>query len=176
MPVYTNKENGRLYVQFNHDHKQYKKYLPAGSTVEFGKEYELKWRTQIIQDRISRGIETSFDENQQVSHRSTRGIVYVLKCGVLYKIGMTRNLTRRLRGLRTALASPVELLYTLEVLNARLVERYLHKLFAAQRKQGEWFELRADDVEFLRAISTAKRVPLLKKSSKEGLSEPLWRC
>lgn len=96
MATYTDKRTGGLYVQFDIDHKTYKKAMPRNSDEAFAAEYEAKWRQQIMRDRISRGLETSLDGDLTVTSRSQRGIVYLLRCGDLYKLGMTRNITRRL--------------------------------------------------------------------------------
>lgn len=66
-----------------------------------------------------------------------------------YKVGITRNVQRRLEGLQTA--SPVDLAlhHTLEVedsLVARVAERSAHEALQKHRLRGEWFDCPLSDV------------------------------
>jgi hypothetical protein len=56
----------------------------------------------------------------------------------LYKIGQTRNLKARLRGLQTS--SPYPLRMIDKCFGSQDLEFYIHREFADYRKTGEWFE------------------------------------
>lgn len=44
MPIYTNKDSGRIYVQFQYKGQQFKQYLPAGTTKTQAHKLEVKMR------------------------------------------------------------------------------------------------------------------------------------
>lgn len=44
MPIYTDKETGRLYIQFDYDKQTYRKRLPEGIGKEDAKKHEIKWK------------------------------------------------------------------------------------------------------------------------------------
>ena len=70
--------------------------------------------------------------------------MYLIKSGELYKIGITEDLRRRIRGLRnqsSARVRPVAHAVVCCQLQAREIERALHLKFQAGRKHGEWFKL-----------------------------------
>lgn len=78
--------------------------------------------------------------------------VYVVHGGDgLYKIGWTEQpIERRMAALQTGCPRPLELVMVLST-PFRETERFLHKHFAAQREQGEWFRLTDDDLERLKS-------------------------
>jgi Meiotically up-regulated gene 113 len=75
------------------------------------------------------------------------GVVYLLKYGAYYKIGMTRNLSRRLDQLATQMPERPELIHAIHTDEPEMVEQGFHGLFAGKRKNGEWFALTQEDVE-----------------------------
>lgn len=78
------------------------------------------------------------------------GEVYLLKSGRHYKIGKSRDATRRRAELRVQLPEPSVLLHVIKTDDPAGVEAYWHKRFAAQRKNGEWFDLSAREVAAFR--------------------------
>ncbi len=78
--------------------------------------------------------------------------VYLLKAGDAYKIGYTSgDVAKRVKSLQTGCATRIEVLGTMRGTVAD--ERELHKLYAAYRVEGEWFNLsRACVVEILRRM------------------------
>ncbi len=69
----------------------------------------------------------------------TKGRVYFVECPArgLVKIGFTKNITERMRTLRTSATDPIALLG--HVRSTKLYERKLHARFAEHRRFGEWF-------------------------------------
>lgn len=64
-----------------------------------------------------------------------------------YKIGFSNNPKSRLKQLQTGGASVYDLVYEIECKNATKVEKTLHRYFSYCRKNGEWFELKYEDVK-----------------------------
>ncbi|MBY0511839.1 MAG: GIY-YIG nuclease family protein [Rhodospirillaceae bacterium] len=74
------------------------------------------------------------------------GYVYLLRSGRFYKIGRTNCVGRRERELALLLPQQARRLHTIKTDDPAGVEAYWHRRFAARRKNGEFFELRAEDV------------------------------
>lgn len=83
-----------------------------------------------------------------------RGFIYILEQRDYrwYKIGKTKNLSKRLPLLDIQLPFPVTTLHTIATDNMVFAEAYLHKHFVAKRLNGEWFQLDQDDLQWLCAI------------------------
>lgn len=71
----------------------------------------------------------------------------------LHKIGRSKNLANRIKGLRSSSAVFCELIHSFRSLNSRAAERLLHDRFSASRKQGEWFGLEIADVVWIKGIA-----------------------
>lgn len=71
-------------------------------------------------------------------------IVYFIRDGLGHiKIGIARDLGKRIKALQTANPMKLEYFYGMEVkswFEAQCIEKELHELFREQRLQGEWFE------------------------------------
>jgi hypothetical protein len=77
------------------------------------------------------------------------GLVYLIKCEKMYKIGKTTNLPKRFTSLQTASPYPLKLIHTIQCAELRNSERRFHQMFAAKRVRGEWFELSEEDVNYI---------------------------
>lgn len=77
----------------------------------------------------------------------TPGYVYMLKVGRDYKIGRTNAFDRRTRELAIQLPQRHETVHVISTDDAAGIESYWHERFKAQRKNGEWFALTADQVK-----------------------------
>ena len=77
---------------------------------------------------------------------SDMGYVYLLKSGKYYKIGRSNSPGRREYELAIQLPEPVVTVHTIRTDDPVGIERYWHQRFSDCRKNGEWFELRRQDV------------------------------
>ena len=89
---------------------------------------------------------------QKKQPQSKEGFVYILKCGPFYKIGLSQVVDKRVEQLATIPPFDVELLYTIETDNMYELESFLHDRFSEKRKNGEWFELKETDLEYIRGL------------------------
>lgn len=76
--------------------------------------------------------------------------VYLLKSGRYYKIGRTNSLGRRERELAIQLPEQAVVIHSIKTDDPAGIESYWYKRFGARRKNGEWFELSANDVSAFR--------------------------
>ena len=82
------------------------------------------------------------------------GYIYVLKAdNGLYKIGRSKTPTERIRSLETKLPYELETVLILESGNYIQLELDLHQHFSNKRKQGEWFILGPEDIEYIRSLA-----------------------
>ena len=80
--------------------------------------------------------------------------LYIIECQGFYKIGTTKMVYARLNNIKTCNPFPVNLITQFrfkDAESANTAETYLHKKFQALRERGEWFRLRATDVEWVNA-------------------------
>ncbi|MCP3875386.1 MAG: GIY-YIG nuclease family protein [Desulfobacteraceae bacterium] len=86
--------------------------------------------------------ENDFIDNQRI------GYVYLIRHGNRkeYKIGKTYNPIKREGEIRLEPPEKVKPIHTIATDEPSGVERYWHNRFSDKRKEGEWFELSADDV------------------------------
>lgn len=78
------------------------------------------------------------------------GFVYLLKSGKFYKIGRTIHAGARERQLALQLPEAASTVHIIRTDDPAGIEAYWHQRFAAQRKNGEWFELRREHVSAFR--------------------------
>jgi hypothetical protein len=75
------------------------------------------------------------------------GSVYLLKSGRHYKIGKTNASGRREYELRIQLPDKAETIHVITTDDPTGIEAYWHNRFKAKRKNGEWFELKNEDIQ-----------------------------
>jgi hypothetical protein len=76
----------------------------------------------------------------------TSGIVYLLEMEGHYKIGRTKNVNARVRGIAKGLPFAVKVVHTIPTANMERTEWHWHIRFAAKRTVGEWFNLSEEEV------------------------------
>lgn len=76
--------------------------------------------------------------------------VYIACCGTnhVYKIGRTKDLSRRERQLKTGNFC-LSLFAYVATKNASKLERFIHSYYSPQRLSGEWFELNKKEIDDL---------------------------
>ncbi len=74
------------------------------------------------------------------------GYVYLFRMGKYCKIGVTSDLLRRGREIKTLLPEKCEVIHSFRTDDPTGIEAYWHRRFENKRREGEWFELTAKDV------------------------------
>lgn len=74
------------------------------------------------------------------------GFVYLIESGRFYKIGHSVHAGARERQLAIQLPEPVATVHVIRTDDPTGIEAYWHRRFADLRKNGEWFDLRREDV------------------------------
>lgn len=74
------------------------------------------------------------------------GFIYMLKAGRYYKVGRSNSFERRSRELAIQLPERAETVHVIRTDDPIGIELYWHRRFESKRKNGEWFELTAQDI------------------------------
>lgn len=88
-----------------------------------------------------------YKEGGEISNKDR--FIYILKSDKYYKIGITKNLDKRIDQLQTGNPHEIYLVCSTFVENTSGFERKLHKEFDQYRISGEWFDLPYEQLEKL---------------------------
>ena len=83
----------------------------------------------------------------EVLQQETVGFVYLLKSQRYFKIGRSNSFERRSRELAIQLPEKAETIHVIRTDDPVGIEIYWHRRFDSKRKNGEWFQLDAQDVK-----------------------------
>lgn len=122
--------------------------------VEHDEVYELNFESDVPDDAWGDNPNSAGKSwtNVPKPKKTTPGYIYVLRGGMLYKIGRSANPKVRFRSLSTVSPVELEVVCLAETHDMVGVETQLHERFADRRQQGEWFALTDDDVNSIRAM------------------------
>ena len=102
-------------------------------------------------DAISAAAEASEPEGRAAEDANEElGYVYLMKAGRFYKIGRTNSMGRREYELSIQLPERAKVAHLIKTDDPAGIEEYWHRRFHERRKNGEWFELSAQDVAAFR--------------------------
>lgn len=137
--------------------------FPSGSTFKnrFGSKQQLiKRLVEYCEDKqsyedvlaialphLTETIATDEDADLDNESEVIIGFVYMLKAGRNFKVGRSNSFDRRSRELKIQLPDQAETVHVIRTDDPIGIEAYWHKRFEAKRKNGEWFELNAQDVK-----------------------------
>lgn len=87
------------------------------------------------------------------------GYVYVIQHEKHYKIGVSKNVSKRITAMKTNTPVNIQLVHSFFVgievyANAYGWEKLLHHYFASRRLNGEWFNLTKEDVQWIMRITS----------------------
>lgn len=110
--------------------------------------------------RRSHYLEAHHQKTKQALYPSTERAVYLIQSFGLVKIGVTGRFWRkRVRDIQNMSAAPVRVRLVLAADEA--FEQYLHRIFAAWRRHGEWFALPNGWNSTVKEIAAAHAVDVL---------------
>jgi len=138
------------------------------ATNRYPAEYRIDWsaatpkssydsaKYYLLQSDERRGDESA--QQRQTKAKVTEGHLYLLHATGTdrYKIGITRQLTSRIRAIASQSPYPIQFVAHYPSGDIWSDEQFWHKHFADRRVHGEWFELGEQDVEVFKTHAIAQ--------------------
>jgi hypothetical protein len=93
------------------------------------------------------------DKNNAQNQSTLRGGVYLIRCGDAYKIGISKDVSKRAAQIQTGNDKPIEIVAVVNAPDMELLETQLHGKFHGKRVAGEWFNLDENDVEYIKSLA-----------------------
>ena len=112
-----------------------------------------KYNESLLSNYHNRNVVTETQVNRKLEQSKRNGYVYLINAGEFYKIGISRNVDRRITQLSTIPPFDVTLVCTIETDDMLGLENELHTMFSEKRVNGEWFTLSAEDVNYIIELS-----------------------
>lgn len=101
----------------------------------------------IVLPNLTEAVATNEDAEFNNESEELIGFVYMLKAGRNFKVGRSNSFERRSRELKIQLPEQAETVHVIRTYDPIGIELYWHRRFESKRKNGEWFELNAQDVK-----------------------------
>jgi len=92
-------------------------------------------------------LKTLANNGKIKSFKTTGGFIYILECGMGFKIGKTKNIKARNKIFEVKMPFKYWIIITAKTFDYHKVERDLHKMYESKRINGEWFALTYDDID-----------------------------
>lgn len=112
-----------------------------------------EYNESILSDYHNRNVVTETQLNRKLEQSKRNGYVYLINAGEFYKIGISRNVDRRITQLSTIPPFDVTLVCIIETDDMLGLENKLHTMFSEKRVNGEWFTLSDEDVNYIIKLS-----------------------
>jgi hypothetical protein len=102
---------------------------------------------------INAGLISYSNDNEDITSvrvtRDNKGFIYIMTDGEYFKIGISSDVAKRLRGIQTNHPQKISVILSQFVKNNLELESFFHEKYKSKRVSGEWFRL--DEVELKEA-------------------------
>jgi hypothetical protein len=94
-------------------------------------------------------LQESYERRKRLNLSS----IYIIKCGVYYKIGYAYDVASRFCSIKLSNPYEIYLVFSFKVTDAKKFEKELHKIFESKKHRGEWFILDDEDIREIKELS-----------------------
>lgn len=121
----------------------------AAALLEFSKRFKDEALSKICEQRMSRETVKPSSDRTPIAPPAKVGFVYLKYSPSLrlYKIGKADDAERRGAGISLLLPEDLVPKHEIKTDCPYILEKYFEKRFRAKKKKGEWYDLRAEDIE-----------------------------
>jgi hypothetical protein len=139
-----------IWFNFNGEFKGYKKELNEQRKIAY-EEYKKLQQQKFNEERMR--LLASIDDGTYGINSKDKGGVYLISCGDFYKIGLSKDVSKRIGSIQTSNPLPVELVakYSSFDKNYSRLESLLHEKFKDSRVRLEWFRKDFTKEDFIQA-------------------------